>query len=57
MNTTAAAAQTDTNLLTLIAIFGGRAVRDGQGNLRELTTDELAFGKALRTEAKSRGLL
>jgi hypothetical protein len=60
MNTTqateAAAAQTDANLDTLVSLYGGRAVRDGQGNLRGLTADEETFGKALRNEAKRRGL-
>lgn len=58
MNTqTAAAAQTDENLMTMIFLFGGRPLRDGEGNLRDITADEEAFGKALRTEAKARGLL
>jgi hypothetical protein len=57
METNAAAAQTDANLMTLLFTFGGRPVRDDEGNLRELTDAESAFGKALRAEAKRRGLI
>ncbi len=30
--------------------------RDGNGNLRELTSDEIEFNEALRTEARKRGI-
>lgn len=54
---TAAAAQTDDSLMTLIFTFGGRPLRDSEGNLREITDTEDTFGKALRAEAKRRGIL
>jgi len=55
--TAAAAAQTDASLWTLLTVYGGRAVRDNEGNLRGLTDEEVAFGKAIRAEATRRGLV
>jgi hypothetical protein len=57
MNTTQiAAAQTDENLSTMVALYN-RPLRDGEGNLREFTDAEAEFQSALRTEARRRGLI
>lgn len=52
----AAAAQTDAAILALLALHGGRVVRDDEGNLRGMTEGEAEFGAALRAEAVRRGL-
>ena len=48
--------QSDSALLDLLSVYQGSPVRDGLGNLRGLTDDELAFGVALKAEKKRRRL-
>ena len=48
--------QSDSALLDLLSVYQGAPVRDGLGNLRSLTDEELAFGAALKAEKKRRRL-
>lgn len=44
-------------ILTGVHYSNGRTVRDGEGNLRELTEAEVAWIAATRREMKRRGLI
>lgn len=49
--------QSDEMLERLLQMHAGhRVARDSDGNLREVTGDEIEFGQALRAEARKRGL-
>lgn len=54
--TTVAGFSDDTLTAVRMTLASVRVLRDNEGNLRELTEDEVTFAAAVRREVKTRGM-